>query len=128
MRVLIADDDRVFVELTRTRLRKLGFNVQAAFDSPTALMAAIKDPPDAILLDIGMPGGTGLHTLQRLKASARTQDVPVIVITGSDDPEVARASLDGGAAIFLRKPVDSDALRTALAGVLGVDLTRPSPD
>jgi two-component system cell cycle response regulator len=128
MKALIADDDRVFVELTGNRLRTLGFEVHAAFDSPTALMVAVRNPPDIILLDIGMPGGTGLHTLDRLKANVRTEHVPVVVITASDDPAIRLASLDGGAVAFLRKPVESVVLRQTLADVLKVELSDPRGD
>jgi two-component system cell cycle response regulator len=123
MRVLIADDDRVFVELTRQRMRALGFDVHVAYDSPTALMAAVRNPPDLILLDIGMPGGTGLHTLRRLKASGRTEHVPVVVITASTDPNVRTAAIDDGAVAVLLKPVETDLLRETVAGVLNVELT-----
>jgi two-component system cell cycle response regulator len=125
MRVLVADDDRVFVELIGSRLRGLGFGVQAAFDSPTALMAAVRNPPDVVLLDIGMPGGTGLHTLERLKANARTEHVPVVVITASSDPAVRLAALDRGAAVFLRKPVEAALLRDTLADILKIELPGP---
>lgn len=123
MRVLIADDDRVFVELTRRRMRALGFDVHVAYDSPTALMAAVRNPPDLILLDIGMPGGTGMHTLSRLKASGRTEHVPVVVITASTDPQVRSAAIDNGAVAVLLKPVETDLLRETVAGVLDVELT-----
>jgi two-component system cell cycle response regulator len=123
MRVLIADDDRVFVELTRQRMRALGFDVHVAYDSPTALMAAVRNPPDLILLDIGMPGGTGMHTLSRLKASARTEHVPVVVITASTDATVRSAATDNGAVAVLLKPVETDLLRETVAGVLDVELT-----
>ena len=125
MRVLVADDDRVFVALTGSRLRALGFDVHAAYDSPTALMAAVRNPPDVVLLDIGMPGGTGMHTLERLKASARTEHVPVVVITASSDPAVRLAALERGAAVFLRKPVEPALLRDTLADVLTIELSGP---
>jgi two-component system phosphate regulon response regulator PhoB len=110
MRILIADDDRVFAELTATRLRNCGFEVAIALDSPTALMSAVKHPPDLILLDIRMPGGSGLDTLKRLKASARTEPVPVIIVTASPDPLAEEVARENGAHAYLQKPVETETL------------------
>ncbi|MGZ4831684.1 MAG: response regulator [Terriglobales bacterium] len=67
-------------------------------DAMQAIMAALRTPPDAILLDVSMPGGTGLQVLRQLKNSVKTNMVPIIVIiviTGSLEPKMA-ATLRGG--------------------------------
>jgi DNA-binding response OmpR family regulator len=58
MKILIADDDRVHVHMLESCLKARGFRVNVAFDAIQAWMAAIRTPPDAIILDIQMPGGT----------------------------------------------------------------------
>ena len=60
MRILVADDDRVVSTLVCALVRKKGWQAIAAFDANQAFMVAMQNPPpDAIILDIGMPGGTG---------------------------------------------------------------------
>ena len=85
MTILIADDDRVLVHWLSSHLRVRGFNVTVAFDAMQAGMVAVRTPPAAIILDINMPGGTGFEVLRRLKTSAKTNQVPVVVLSGSID-------------------------------------------
>jgi CheY-like chemotaxis protein len=88
-------------------------------DAMQAVMAAQRHSPDVVLLDIQMPGGTGLDALKRLRASTKTQLIPVIVISGSDVPEAAARAKALGPVEFLTKPVDFDGLRTSLRELLG---------
>jgi two-component system response regulator RegA len=119
MKVLLADDDRTFVDLISTRLRAKGFDVAVAFDATQAMMIAVKLVPDAIVLDIRMPGGNGIDTLRRIRSSTRTGLTKVIVVSGSEEKGVEKTALDNGAAAFIRKPAKFDdvygALREALA-------------
>jgi CheY-like chemotaxis protein len=118
-KVLIADDDRVFVELVGTRLRSKGLEVSVAFDAMQAMMVAVKSLPDAILLDVKMPGGTGLETLKKLKASMKTTHIPVVIASALDDPGLGESVKALGAAEFLRKPAAFDDVYAALCRVLG---------
>lgn len=117
--ILIADDDRVFVELLSARLQADGFQVVVAFDTVQALMSAMRGRPDALVLDVRMPGGDGLEALRKLKRSARTATIPVIVASALDDPELPGKVSALGAFDFLQKPVSYDAVRAILARVLG---------
>lgn len=119
-KILIADDDPMFVELVSARLRTEGFEVTAAFDSVHALMTAMRLRPDAILLDVKMPGGNGLDALQKLKRSSRTNCIPVVVASALDDPSLPHAVLGLGAAEFLRKPVTFDQVLASLRRHLGL--------
>jgi two-component system cell cycle response regulator DivK len=119
MKVLLADDDRVLIHLLSNRLRLKGAEVIVAHDAMQAFMQAMRSPPDVIILDIQMPGGTGIEALRKLKTSAKTSSIPVVVLSGSDDsgtPERVKAM---GADQFLLKPVDPDALYGVLCAVLG---------
>jgi DNA-binding response OmpR family regulator len=122
MRILIGDDDRVFAELTANRLRAKGIETAVAFDTPTVMMMAVRNPPDLIILDILMPGGSGLDTLQRLKISARTEPVPVIVVTASTAPEAEGRAMEGGARGFLRKPLEAIDLYSTIDRIMGTSL------
>jgi len=83
MKLLIADDDRALSLLLSTRLRAKGWTVDVAHDAMQALMFAMRSSPDAIMLDIAMPGGTGIDALKKLKMSAKTTQIPVVVLSGS---------------------------------------------
>ena len=120
MKVLIADDDRVLTRLVTAGLKSRGWQVEVAHDAMQALMFAMKAPhPDVIALDIGMPGGTGFEVLKKLRQSSRTEQIPVVVVSGSitegDEARVAEL----GAVAFLRKPVDAEVLHQTLTRVAG---------
>jgi CheY-like chemotaxis protein len=84
MRVLIADDDRVFSQMMVALCQQKGWRAMAAYDTMQVLMFAAREPqPDVLILDLAMPGGTGVMALERLRASVKTLDLPVIVVTGT---------------------------------------------
>ena len=118
MKVLVADDDRVWVEVLGTAFRKKGFEVLPAFDGMQTMMAAMQGMPDLIVLDVQMPGGTGLDTLRRLKMSTKTSPIPVIVVSGAADPNMPRTVTQLGAAQFVRKPTTVDDVMAAVRDVL----------
>ena len=122
MRVLLADDDRIQVQMISSRLKAKGVDVVVAFDAMQAWMIAMKTPPDAIVLDISMPGGSGLDVLKKLKTSSKTNQIPVIVASGSIGPKDEQKVMDLGADEFLRKPIDLDHLDRALSRLLGTPL------
>ena len=115
MKILIADDDRVWVELLGGALRKRGIEVVTAFDGMQCMMAAMKTLPDAIVLDVQMPGGTGLDALKRLKMSTKTAMIPVVVVSGAQDAAMPVTVRQLGAHSFVRKPTTPD----DVVGVLG---------
>jgi CheY-like chemotaxis protein len=117
--VLVADDDRVVHTLITDFLRRKGFNVVPAFDSMQAMLGVRNASPKAVILDINMPGGGGIDVLRKLKLSTKTTQIPVLVITGSEDPKLAEEAREVGAEEFLTKPVDLEALHAALLRALG---------
>jgi DNA-binding response OmpR family regulator len=119
VKFLIADDDRVFVELCATRLRTKGHKVLAAVDAMQAFMFAMREQPDAIVLDINMPAGGGMETLRKLKTSAKTEAIPVIIVSGLSDPKLPDTVKQMGAAEFLAKPASFDQINATLGRLLG---------
>jgi DNA-binding response OmpR family regulator len=85
MKILLADDDRVLTALLTSRLRTRGVETIVAHDAMQVLMTAMRSSPDAIVLDIQMPGGTGIEALRKLKASSKTSSIPVLILSGSGD-------------------------------------------
>lgn len=117
--MLIADDDPVVTQLVRAGLRQKGWEVDTAADAMQAVMFAVRSPPDVVVLDIQMPGGTGLTALQRLQSSMKTRNVPVLVLSGTTSEAEIAAVRDAGADRFLPKPVDVDVLHEALCSLVG---------
>lgn len=118
--VLLADDDKVQTMMLSSQLRAKGYSVTAAYDATYTCMVAMKSPPDVVVLDIQMPGGTGRAVLERLKGSSRTMQIPVVVLSGIHDPNVVNEVLALGAAEYLHKPVDVDVLDAALRRALNL--------
>jgi DNA-binding response OmpR family regulator len=88
--ILLAEDDKVQSRLLEAHLVARGFTVRTAFDAQSAWDAAEQYPPDAVLLDLQMPGGTGLSFLKQKNGSSGLRAVPVIVITAVEDTLVRR--------------------------------------
>jgi CheY-like chemotaxis protein len=80
-------------------------------------MVARRTAPDAIVLDINMPGGSGIEVLRRMRRSLKTQNIPVVVVSGSSDSDVRNAAVELGVTDFLAKPVDLDQLCGVLSGL-----------
>ena len=118
-RVLIADDDRTLTHLLSSSLQEMGWAVDVAFDAMQAVMFTRQHTPDIIVLDIAMPGGTGRQALHSLKASSKLRGIPVVVLSGSVDPDEEAKLVALGAVEFLRKPIDADVLDARLRAVLG---------
>ena len=121
MKLLIADDDRVLTHLLSSRLRAKGWAVTIALDAMQAVMYAMRETPDAILLDINMPGGTGVEALKKLKRSSKTSQIPVVVLSGSIEPSDEEKVRTLGAEGFVTKPADIDALHAMLSQLAGAE-------
>src|SRR5277367_276319 len=100
--VLVVDDDLAVCDLVRTTLELDGFRVSQAHHVIEAERLIAERVPDAILLDIGLPGIDGLFYCQRLRDNPRTKRLPVIMISGSS--EARERAMAAGATAYLRKP------------------------
>ena len=109
--ILVAEDSKVVRAVLRSHLVDRGYTVIEAEDGDAALAACRTAAPDAVLLDIEMPGLDGYQVLERLKAGAATRDVPVIMISSKDDVAGIGRSDTLGADDFLFKPIDDALLR-----------------
>ena len=117
--ILIVDDNADTRLLLSARLKAHHYHTVFAADALQAMSVALKERPDAILLDLGLPGGNGLMVLQRFKANTSLGGIPVIIVT-AEDPLVAEAhTIEAGAVAFLQKPVDQDKLMAAVQQAVG---------
>ncbi len=110
--ILVVDDDLAVCDLVRTTLELDGFRVTEAHHVIEAERVMEGRTPDAIVLDIGLPGIDGLFYCERLRENEATRLTPIIVISGSSDAR-ARATA-AGATAYMRKPLDVLELLTLL--------------
>jgi DNA-binding NtrC family response regulator len=102
-RVLVVDDNQVIQDILRQFLGR-GYSVEVAGSASLALMAVIQKSPDAIILDVRMPGVDGLSLLKSLREIG--VKTPIFVITGYDSTQVAVEAMESGATGYLPKPFD----------------------
>jgi len=104
-RVLIADDSDDHVRLLTRVLEKDGYHCTSAPNGQLALEACASQAIDLVLLDVNMPGLDGFTVCRKLKASAMTHLIPVLIMTGASDPGSYLEALEAGADDFLPKPL-----------------------
>ena len=109
-KILIVDDSVDTRLVVSARLKKHGYDTAFAADALQAIAIARQTQPDAIILDLGLPGGSGFIVLQRLKANTTLACIPVIILTADESPESEFKGLESGAVAFLHKPVQEEAL------------------
>lgn len=116
-KILVVDDDDAIREVLRDRLSD-AYEVDETSNSERALELVLQNRPDCILLDLLMPGYTGLELCQTLASLSFTQMIPVFVITGQPATNYKDYCLGLGAKEFFEKPLDFSQLRTCLAKTL----------
>ena len=109
-RVLVVEDDHMVRLVLRCALRKAGYDVDMAGSAAEARMAMAHDPPDLVLLDLGLPDADGGEILLELRSDADEGVLPVIVVTSRNLPEEKVRLLRMGADDYLVKPFDNDEL------------------
>jgi CheY-like chemotaxis protein len=119
-RVLVVDDDELLCEVAQTALELIGgWEVSTAQSGRQAQQRALAEHPDAILLDVMMPGIDGPSTVAVLRADPATQDIPIIFLTAkmpSEDQDEWRALNLAG---VIPKPFDPMTLASDMAALLG---------
>jgi CheY-like chemotaxis protein len=116
-KVLLVDDDPILRKMLEARLAKFGFQTVFAVDGASAVLAARREQPDVILLDLGLPAGDGFLVMNQVRQLPRLSNVPIIIVSASDTMTDARAAAVGAQG-FLKKPVDYTMLLVAIRRVL----------
>jgi two-component system KDP operon response regulator KdpE len=114
-RVLVVDDEPQILRALQTSLRGAGYEVETADTAEHALAAAAMRPPDAVILDLVLPDGTGTDVVRDLRTWS---SAPVIVLSALEDEREKVAALDAGADDYVTKPVGIDELIARLRAVL----------
>jgi DNA-binding response OmpR family regulator len=126
-KILVVDDDEDVSRGLRILLRAHDYLTVVATDAVTAISQAIKEIPDLIILDLGIPAGDGYLVMERLGNIESLVSIPVIVFTARDEENNKERCLEAGAKAFFQKPVDHAELLSTIVQVLeGPNRLQPS--
>jgi CheY-like chemotaxis protein len=108
--ILIIDDQPFFINMQQTVLKQQGYQVLSSTSGPEGLKLAKKHKPDLILLDIEMPGMDGFAVCEQLKQDQELREIPVIIITGTQNPKLNEKAFKVGAVVTVLKSVAGERL------------------
>jgi len=117
-KILVVDDEQDIVTIIGKVLKKSGYEVMTANDGLECIKKVETEPPDLILLDNIMPNMNGQAVLSKLKASKKTADIPVIMVTALADQEHITGAQKDGAVEYIVKPFDYEVLLEKIAQAL----------
>jgi len=107
MKILIADDDPQILRALRITLVARGYEVETASDGTEALRLAVDRHPDLLVIDLGMPGLTGIEVIEAVRGWSQ---LPILVVSGRSDSLDKVDALDAGADDYVTKPFAADEL------------------
>jgi DNA-binding response OmpR family regulator len=116
--ILVVDDEDDVLNLLRVVLERDGHRILTASDGETALTLAYDERPDAILLDIMMPGMDGWQVLRALKAEERTRPIPVAMVSARTEGREKIIGLQEGAVCYIEKPFSTAAVVAEVRSIL----------
>lgn len=117
-RILVVDDEPHILRVLGTVLGERGYGVTIATDGSEGLDELAADDFDLVILDLMMPGASGLEILSRIRSDPQRADTPVIILTAKGQDTDREAALAGGANDFLTKPFSPKKLIARIAEIL----------
>ena len=117
LRVLVVDDNADAAQMLATLLEMRGYAVSVEYDGESGLQAALREPPDVALLDIGLPDIDGHELARRLRAQSGTAGMVLVALTGYGQAEDRERAQQAGFDHHMAKPADLDKLLALLAGI-----------
>lgn len=118
-KILLVEDNEPNRDMLSRRLTKRGFHVVAAVDGIQACEMALRESPDLILMDIGLPEFDGLEATRRIRADQTTAEVPIIALTAQAMDGDRETALEAGCDEHETKPVDFKRLLEKMESLLG---------
>jgi len=118
LRVLCVDDNRDAADSLGVLLELVGYEARVCYDGPSAIQVAEQYRPDAVILDLTMPGMDGLEVARQLRSREWARNLPLVAVTALGDEETRRRTAAAGFDLHLTKPVDPDRLANVLADIV----------
>jgi two-component system, OmpR family, response regulator MprA len=115
MRILVVDDDQRIRDSLKRQLSYEGYHVETAPDAPSAFRDIAEQPPDLVVLDVMLPGMSGLEICRRIR---QVDDVPILMLTAKGTLEDKVDGLDSGADDYLVKPFQPEELLARVRALL----------
>ena len=122
-RILVADDDVDIRELVEFKLSTLGHDVVAVADGAAAIEACKAQRPDLAVLDVMMPGVSGLDAIRAIRADPALADLPVILLTARAQESDVETGFDSGADDYITKPFSPRELASRVQALLSRSAT-----
>ena len=116
--LLVVDDLDENRSLLRRRFAKLGYSIVEAASGPEAIEIVEQEAIDLVILDVSMPGMSGIDVLRTLRASEQSAELPIIMATGHIEASLAAEALALGADHYVSKPIDFKALHALVIAAL----------
>lgn len=117
-KLLLVEDDPALLELLEYRFRTEGYDVRATPDGDEALMMALEDAPDLVILDWMIEGTSGIEVCRRLRRDKATSHVPIIMLTAREAEDDRVRGLETGADDYLTKPFSPRELMARVSAVM----------
>jgi CheY-like chemotaxis protein len=123
--ILVVDDNEIVIKTITLKLQGAGYRVVTAMDGSEAVAAARKEAPDLILLDISFPPNVGsvewdgFRIMEWFHRLDTVKKIPIIIITGSEDPKSKERATQAGAVAYFQKPLEHDYLLKVVRATLG---------
>jgi DNA-binding response OmpR family regulator len=118
-KILVVDDSRTALFMVTTILRKERYELVTANDGEQALVMAVAEQPDLILMDVIMPRKTGFEACRELKRREDTKGIPVILVTTRGEGENVEAGFQSGCNDYVTKPINAQELLTKVRDHMG---------
>ena len=121
-RIFVVEDDQQIVGLLRIRLEVAGYHVNFAYDGLTAIHGIIRERPNLVILDVGLPHADGFEVLRELRKRSELSHIPVLMLTARHSSADVHKAIIAGAQDFITKPFDHQQLLMRVAKLLSTSV------
>ncbi len=126
--VLIVDDEMSNTQLFGMMLELEGYRPVVASDAPTALEALREHTPDVMIVDVMLPGASGLELCRKVRGELGLADLPIVIVSAKSQLSDVQAGVAAGATVYLTKPVTKAELLGAVSQAVGEGTQRPAAE
>ena len=105
LKVLVVDDEQDVVEILSYNLNKANFEVYTAYNGNEAIDSALNNLPDLIIMDVRMPGMTGIEACRMMRGTDTLKNIPILFLTADSDEYTSLNALEAGGNHFITKPI-----------------------